>query len=125
MKFIALKVAVAVVAGVLASAVLAQTGGSSGGVNSGSPRSGSPASGAPNPGAMRNQPGAPAPNAPQGAVVAPPSAPSASQGTTMNTGTDRALSTPEDRAKCASLSGITQADCMADAREQLEPRGRM
>jgi len=125
MKVIGLKVGVALVAGALATVVFAQTSGSSGGVNSGSPRSSSPASGSPNPGSMRNEPNAPAPNTPQGAVVSPPSYPSAAQGTTMNTGPDRALSTPEDRAKCAAFTGITQADCMADARKQREPRGRM
>ena len=125
MKSIGLKVWVAFTAGVLATAVLAQTSGSSGGVNPGSPRSSSPTSGSPNPGSMRNEPNSPAANAPQGTVVLPPQAPSAASGTTMNTGPDRALATPEDRAKCASLSGTTQADCMADARKQREPRGRM
>jgi hypothetical protein len=125
MRFIGLKVGVALLAAALATVAQAQTSGPSGGINSGSPRSSSPASGSPNPGSMRNEPNAPAPNTPQGAVVPPPQYPSAAQGTTMNTGPDRALSTPEDRAKCAPYTGMTQADCMADARKQREPRGRM
>lgn len=123
-----LTVLAALAAGSLASGIgFAQTSSSSG-VNSGSPTSSSPMSGVPNPGSARNESISPAPNT-QSREPAPPAtittAPSASSGTTMNSGPDRALTTPEDRATCAALSGMTQADCIADVRKQRESRGRM
>jgi hypothetical protein len=125
-----LKVIAALVAGSLAAGPgLAQTT-SAPGVNPGGPTTSSPMSGAPNPGSLRNEPVAPlsgqqsnAVNPPQGGVS--PIAPSAAAGTTMNSGPDRALATPEDRATCASLNGTAKADCMADTRKQRESRGRM
>jgi hypothetical protein len=43
----------------------------------------------------------------------------------MGRGADDALATPEDRAKCAALTGTAQADCVADARKQRESDDRM
>ena len=122
MKGFGWKTGAALLAGALATTVLAQTGGASGGVNPGGPRSGSPASGSPTSGAIRSETPARA-ITPEGALT--PALPSAARGTTISTGSDRALATPEDRAKCAAFSGIAQADCMADARKQREPRDRM
>ena len=129
MKRFQLKVLAVITTGALASGMsVAQTTTNSPGVNPGSPASGSPMSGAPNPGSVRNESIFPAPNV-ESREPAPPAtittAPSASSGTTMNSGPDRALTTPEDRATCAALSGMTQADCIADVRRQRESRGRM
>jgi hypothetical protein len=130
MKHFRLKALAVLAAGSLASGIgIAQTI-SSPGVNPGGPTTSSPISGAPNPGSMRNEPlgslSARQSNAvTQRPEVATPVAPSAAAGTTMSTGPDRALATPEDRAACASLSGTTRADCMADTRKQRESRGRM
>jgi len=41
----------------------------------------------------------------------------------MGRGADEALATPEDRAKCATLTGTAQADCLSDARRQREAEG--
>lgn len=53
------------------------------------------------------------------------SGPSTSQGSTMGRGADDALATPDDRAKCAALSGTARADCIADARRVREANDRL
>jgi hypothetical protein len=128
MKHPRLKVLAVLAAGALATSLgIAQTINSPG-VNPGGPASSSPISGAPNPGSLRNEPVAPLSGQQSNAVTPPPAAPSpvapsASAGTTMSSGPDRALATPEDRATCSALSGTAQADCMADIRRQRESRG--
>ena len=60
-------------------------------------------------------------------AVGAPSSPSTSTDSTssMGRGPSDALTTPEDRAKCAALSGTAQADCVADARKQRESDDRL
>ena len=119
MTHIRLKTRAVLVATTLASgAALAQTSpGTTTGSGFSSNEPTNPGTPGTNPGGTTTPPavGGPAP-------LSPPinSGPSMSQGSTMGRGADDALATPDDRAKCAALSGTARADCISDARRHRE-----
>lgn len=135
MTNIRLKALAVLVATTLAGAAFAQTSTSPSPGSTTTPGSNEPSSPTVTPGGpttappMSTSPSSPSDSSGSTAPSTPSSpsmsGPSTSQGSTMGRGADEALATPEDRAKCAALSGTAQADCIADARRQREADDRM
>lgn len=138
MTNIRLKALAVLVATTLAGAAFAQTSTSPSPGSTATPGSNEPSSPSVTPGGpttappLSTSPSSPSdssssttPSTPTSPSSPSMSGPSTSQGSTMGRGADEALATPEDRAKCAALSGTAQADCIADARRQREADDRM
>ena len=132
MTNIRLKALAVLVATTLAGAAFAQTSTSPSSGSTATPGSSEPSNPSVSPGGATSAPpmstspsDSSSPSTPATPSSPSMSGPSTSQGSTLGRGADDALATPEDRAKCAALSGTAQADCIADARRQREADDRL